>query len=134
MSVPEFMADGTCASGKYDPDLWFPGASQAQRAVKAKKICNTECPVRDACLEYAVTFPVVLQGVWGGKSRHEIQQLRLARGLTVQHEDVFSGLPRSDEASAKTVPVHCKQNVYSADTPASGRSHADTEVSATPSP
>lgn len=47
-----------------DPDLFFPriGASRAYRVAVA--ICDT-CPVRQACLDYAVANRIRF-GVWGG--------------------------------------------------------------------
>jgi hypothetical protein len=93
MSGKEWMSEGACASGDHDPSLWFPEKGEAARAGIAKKICNTECPVRDTCREYAVTFPVILLGVWGGLSKGELQAARLSRGIQTVDERTFSSLP-----------------------------------------
>lgn len=88
----EWMKLGAC--GRHpDPDLWFPEPPFTNTAKRAKKICNTECPVRDECREYAVTFPALLRGVWGGLTFREVRAARLARGIEVESEHEFSRLP-----------------------------------------
>lgn len=49
--------------------------------LKAKSICNT-CPVREPCLEYALSNESY--GIWGGMSETERQYERLERGLVYQ--------------------------------------------------
>lgn len=93
MKTLEWMTRATCGSGKYDRDLWFPGIDGAGKSFTAKNICNTECPVRDICREYAITFPVALTGTWGGLSRYEIRRQRVIRGLHVDSEAYAWGLP-----------------------------------------
>jgi hypothetical protein len=85
--------EAICGSGEYDPDLWFPDQYDSKGSAEAKRICNTECPVRDQCAEYAINFPMALTGVWGGMSRREIRAERIRRGLKVQSEASFSSLP-----------------------------------------
>lgn len=55
-----------------DPDLFFPvgtsGPALLQRA-QAKSVC-ARCPVRDECLEWALTSGQD-SGVWGGMSEDE---------------------------------------------------------------
>ncbi len=55
-------------------DLFFNPATETL----AKRICK-ECPVRRACLTYAVER--MEKGVWGGTNSDERQQLRVANGL-----------------------------------------------------
>lgn len=86
----QWMNDGACASGQYDRDLWFPEWGDTGAAAKAKRICNQDCPVRDKCAEYAVTFPVDLLGVWGGMSRKEIRRERISRGVKSLSESDLS--------------------------------------------
>ena len=65
---------------EHNPELFFPtGESEsAQRQVhKAKLICR-ECPVRDACLNWALDLRQD-HGVWGGLSAPERRNL-LRRG------------------------------------------------------
>lgn len=75
----EWMHEGACASGRYDPDTWFPEWGDVQQARNAKKICG-DCPVMRECRDYAVNFPVMLLGVWGGLTRREIRDARMLSG------------------------------------------------------
>jgi len=54
-----------------DPDLFFP--DKGGSSVDAKRIC-AGCPVRAACLDYALKNEERF-GVWGGTSEHERRQL-----------------------------------------------------------
>lgn len=62
------MIDGACA-GHPDPELWFPpdSAGHTHPQVKdALKVCG-DCPVRVACLAYAMnTANDITTGIWGG--------------------------------------------------------------------
>lgn len=92
-AMTDWMKSGACASGEYDADDWFPeGSGPATK--RAKAVCNSVCPVRDACREYAVNFPVVLTGVWGGLSKRQVRDERMRRGLTVLSEADFNLLPK----------------------------------------
>ena len=72
----DWRAHGLCA--RTDPDLWFaPGALEHR---EAKRICRA-CPVRMACLQYAMETPVD-HGVWGGLTERERRRRR--RELTEQ--------------------------------------------------
>ena len=66
-------ADALCR--QVDPELWFPGEGDNPR--NAKRIC-ARCPVRDACLEYALTHDERF-GVWGGLSGRERRALSRGR-------------------------------------------------------
>jgi WhiB family redox-sensing transcriptional regulator len=70
---PEWVRWAECAG--CDPDLFFPerGASTRQ----AKAVC-TGCPVREECLEYALSNGEKF-GIWGGKSERERRILRRKR-------------------------------------------------------
>ncbi len=63
-----------------DPDLFFPvgttGPAVAQ-AEAAKAICR-RCPVREECLDFAMTTGQAF-GVWGGLTEEERRALRRAR-------------------------------------------------------
>ena len=54
-----------------DPDLFYPPSDDAAEAAKA--ICAV-CPVREPCLEYAVTAREK-EGVWGGRTEKEERAL-----------------------------------------------------------
>ena len=59
-----------------DPDLFFPERGESSLAVEeAKKVC-AGCRVRESCLSYAMTPPIITTGVWGGMSAKERQRLR----------------------------------------------------------
>jgi len=49
----------------HDPDLWFEAYFEKQ----AKAVCAT-CPIRQKCLEYAISNKET-EGVWGGLSGPE---------------------------------------------------------------
>jgi WhiB family redox-sensing transcriptional regulator len=51
----------------YDPDLFFAPRARAER--RAKEIC-ADCPVRDECLDYALSIKVEF-GIWGGTNGKE---------------------------------------------------------------
>lgn len=55
--------DANCASGEHDPDMWFPDPTDDYR--QAVEVCMAACPLREACLEAALTRREP-DGVWGG--------------------------------------------------------------------
>ena len=54
-----------------DPELFYP--SSEDTAAPAKSICAV-CPVREPCLEHAITAREK-QGVWGGLTEKERRRL-----------------------------------------------------------
>lgn len=65
-----WQADALCA--QTDPEAFFPEKGGSTR--DAKRVCS-ECPVRDACLEYAMENDERF-GIWGGLSERERRRLR----------------------------------------------------------
>jgi WhiB family redox-sensing transcriptional regulator len=59
------------------PEEFFP--SDGVGVERARKIC-AECPVKDECLEYALTYRID-HGVWGGASERERRRILRARRL-----------------------------------------------------
>ena len=55
-----------------DPAVFYP-VSDEDEASEAKEICG-ECPVREPCLEYALTVREK-HGVWGGRTERERRRL-----------------------------------------------------------
>ena len=55
-----------------DPGLFFPGSGCLSN--QAKQICST-CPVRDQCLNHALTAGE-WYGIWGGTTAQERQRIR----------------------------------------------------------
>ena len=77
-SLRDLWTAGSCRSA--DPDLFFgPDAAEfvsarKKREAEAKAVC-ARCPVRDACLAYALDTGEVY-GVWGGLSEDERRAMR----------------------------------------------------------
>jgi len=60
-----------------DPDLFFPVGTTGYALLqidRAKQVCG-ECPVHEACLEYALETNQD-SGIWGGTSEEERRVLR----------------------------------------------------------
>jgi hypothetical protein len=66
---PDWQVEGLCA--ETDPEQFFPEKGGSNRQVKA--VCG-RCPVRDACLEYALANGERF-GIWGGLSERERRDL-----------------------------------------------------------
>ena len=54
-----------------DPDVFYPVSEE--EAVEAKAICAV-CPVREPCLDYALTNRE-REGVWGGATERERRRM-----------------------------------------------------------
>lgn len=63
-----------------DPNLFFP--ERGQDVGPAKRICR-DCPVREECLDFALSKRIK-EGVWGGTSERQRRTMRPARP-TAQH-------------------------------------------------
>ncbi len=61
-----------------DPDIFFPVTDE--EAEPAKAIC-AECPVREACLEFALAARE-REGVWGGATERERRRIVRQRRKT----------------------------------------------------
>lgn len=71
----DWMQDGLCA--QTDPAIFFPegvGNAITTQVKEAKKVCR-RCPVKDACLEWALDTGQSA-GVWGGLSEDERAPMR----------------------------------------------------------
>jgi WhiB family transcriptional regulator, redox-sensing transcriptional regulator len=63
----------------HDPEMFFPlpGRMHKNQRLEAKDVCRgklggqAECPVREACRDYALTADFEAQGIWGGLSDRE---------------------------------------------------------------
>ena len=62
-----------------DPTVFYP-VSDEDEALEAKQICAT-CPVRVACLEYALAAREK-HGVWGGATERERRRMLRQRRKT----------------------------------------------------
>ena len=63
-----------------DPELFYPPPESDDGAEEAKAICAV-CPVREPCLEHAITAREK-QGVWGGLDERERRRLVRQRRKT----------------------------------------------------
>ena len=68
-----WMDDGLCRD--LDPGMFFP--SDGAGVDVARRICG-ECPVRGACLEFALRNRID-HGVWGGASERERRRILRSR-------------------------------------------------------
>lgn len=65
----------TAACRTEDPELFFPSNTAGPRRINAAKdVCNSGCPVFDACLSYALRNKV--EGVWAATTEKERDALR----------------------------------------------------------
>jgi WhiB family redox-sensing transcriptional regulator len=72
----DWMARGKCK--EVAPDVFFP--SDGMGVLVAQRIC-AECPVSEACLEYALENHID-HGVWGGASERERRRILRRRRLS----------------------------------------------------
>lgn len=81
----EWMSSGHCKKlpPQKQADFFSDNASGINRA---KKVCNKEgdeCPIKQACLDYALTQNIE-HGVWGGTSGRQRSIMKKKRKLEVQ--------------------------------------------------
>jgi WhiB family redox-sensing transcriptional regulator len=63
-----------------DPEVFYPVSDDDEDAEEAKSICAL-CPVREACLEFALTTREK-NGVWGGLTERERRRVLRRRRKT----------------------------------------------------
>jgi WhiB family redox-sensing transcriptional regulator len=68
----DWRDDAACSGG--DAELFFPIGDEEDSVMAAKAICEA-CPVREACLGYALSTNQT-EGVWGGMTGPERRRLR----------------------------------------------------------
>ncbi|MFO7701053.1 MAG: WhiB family transcriptional regulator [Acidimicrobiia bacterium] len=75
MWEPDVNWRGEAACSGVNSDIFFPASEEDPEATaQAKSIC-AECPVREACLQYALATNQSA-GVWGGLDAAERRRLR----------------------------------------------------------
>jgi WhiB family transcriptional regulator, redox-sensing transcriptional regulator len=85
-----------------DPELFFPisAAGPALKQVaRAKAIC-ARCPIRQACLDYAL-YAGAVQGVWGGTTEAErrvLSQRRRRRSRARRAQEHVAGARHAGRA------------------------------------
>lgn len=65
------MSSGACRRADVDRSIFYPGLNGA--VLPAKRVCS-RCPVRAACLDYAITNGED-EGIWGGTTPRERARL-----------------------------------------------------------
>jgi WhiB family transcriptional regulator, redox-sensing transcriptional regulator len=75
--IMNWTDDAACRD--YDTELFFPVGTSGpalRQAERAKAICR-RCPVRAACLAWALGHPLEAEfGIWGGQDEDERRALR----------------------------------------------------------
>ena len=89
ISLPDF--DGAICATHPDPELWFPTPKDQQVTDIAVAIC-TDCPVRNACLAYALEHDID-HGIWGGQTATERQRVK-RRAAWERRQVKFTGARR----------------------------------------
>jgi WhiB family redox-sensing transcriptional regulator len=56
-----------------EPDIFYPEPDDDEGAIEAKAICG-QCPVKELCLEHALTYREK-DGVWGGATERERRRI-----------------------------------------------------------
>ncbi|MFF5261420.1 WhiB family transcriptional regulator [Actinomadura viridis] len=74
----DWQADALCR--EVGTDLFFEDGDGPSQQRAAKQVCAA-CPVRDACLQWALTFPAFedMHGVFGGTSPQDRRRIRSER-------------------------------------------------------
>ena len=75
IDLPDF--NGAACATHPDPDMWFPHPKDQQGTDIAVAIC-ADCPVRDACLAYALEHGIE-HGIWGGETATQRKPIRVKR-------------------------------------------------------
>ena len=74
MWEPDIDWRGDAACSGVNSDLFFPATEDESATAQAKEIC-AECPVQEACLQYALATNQSA-GVWGGLDEGDRRRLR----------------------------------------------------------
>lgn len=65
-----------------DPEIFFPERGETKFTIElAREICSV-CTVQKECLDYALSSPDGLHGIWGGTSGRERRVMRRGRKCT----------------------------------------------------
>lgn len=71
MTTTHWRDRGRCRG--VDPDVFYPEEDDAESETAAKAVCE-HCPVREPCLEHAITRREKI-GIWGGLTAIERRRL-----------------------------------------------------------
>jgi WhiB family redox-sensing transcriptional regulator len=74
VAAAEWIENASCRTHP-EPDLWYPdNPGRSTEHFRAIKICRS-CPVRDKCLEHALSNDE-RAGIWGGYGERRRRELR----------------------------------------------------------
>src|SRR3954464_2158277 len=90
-----------------DPEIFYPPTESDDGSLEAKAVCAV-CPVREPCLEHAITHREK-QGVWGGLDERERRRLVRQRRKTARRR-----VPRVRDAVSCGARA-CRRRYYPAD-------------------
>ncbi len=76
-TVPRWHYDAACASGRADPEIFFPPAAGGQQTAAEARVWCFSCPVIAECLDYALRTGQL--GIWGGTTEDERALIRRRR-------------------------------------------------------
>lgn len=86
-----------------DTELFYPERKSDTEA----KLCCYDCPVREACLQYALENGEI--GVWGGKNDEQRKALRRSLGITPKRQASIShGTPAGARAHYRAGEKPCR--------------------------
>lgn len=85
-------------------DLWFAERGDNERETKAAKAICAGCPVKDQCLEAALTDNERF-GIWGGYTERERRRIKRKRRTDARAAEARR-IPRSDQP-LKREPAAC---------------------------
>ena len=83
----DWMDDAACHSHKHlTPEDWFNAEHTNHGGLLrlVRNVCDEDCPVREQCLELALTEQIAY-GVWGGKTAAERRHITRKRHATQAH-------------------------------------------------
>lgn len=82
-----------------DVEIFFPDILTERTAAPAKVICGN-CPVRQPCLDYAVSI-TTCQGIWAGTTEKERERLRRRRNHERRQSRIAAGdiVPRTNNTA-----------------------------------
>lgn len=91
----DWLDDALCRSKGEDPEDWFPigGGTEAKAAENHAKAVCWRCLSQPECLRWALETGQE-NGIWGGLSEGERQQLRRRKAVRRTNTDAFAGTKR----------------------------------------
>lgn len=106
LTIPDL--DGALCTEVDSGDMWFPSKGESNR--DAKTICRA-CPVRDACLQWALEHDERF-GVWGGLSERERRRLRPPAPREVRTHCTYCDAAFQAAKHARYCSVSCRQAAW----------------------